>query len=59
VVTAILYVSNRTEWAAQELALLVNQTLRLRTDVELQMKDIKGNPFTGVRVSEPGVVLRA
>src|SRR5262245_62214658 len=53
VVTAILYVANRTEWAAQELALLVNQTLASRTDVVLEIGDIKGKPFTGVRVLKP------
>src|SRR5262245_32706838 len=35
VVTAVLYVANRTEWAAQELTVLVNQTLASRTDLEL------------------------
>src|SRR6476660_702185 len=30
IVTAILYVANRTEWAAQELALIINQTLASR-----------------------------
>jgi translocation-and-assembly-module (TAM) inner membrane subunit TamB-like protein len=59
VVTAVLYVANRTEWAAQELALLINQTLASRTDVVLEIADIKGNPFTGVRVLRPRVRFRS
>jgi len=43
IVTAILYVANRTEWAAQELALVINQTLATRSDVVLELADIKGN----------------
>src|SRR5215470_4082716 len=52
-VTSVLYVANRTEWAAQELSVLLNQMLVSRSDVSLSIKDIKGNPFTGVRVYEP------
>src|SRR5262245_4061578 len=58
VVTAILYVVNRTEWAAQELAILVNQALVSRSDVAIEIGDIKGNPFTGVRVLKPRVRFR-
>lgn len=58
VVTAILYVSNRTEWAAQELTIVVNQMLSTRTDVTLAMEDIKGNPFNGIRVVKPRVRFR-
>ncbi|OGF15327.1 MAG: hypothetical protein A2W00_07025 [Candidatus Eisenbacteria bacterium RBG_16_71_46] len=57
-VTALLYVANRTEWVAQELALFINQTLALRSDLVLEMKDIKGNPLKGVRVIEPRVRFR-
>src|SRR5438552_18334365 len=58
VVTAILYVVNRTEWAARELTVLVNQTLASRSDVVLEIHDIKGNPFTGVRLLGPRVRFR-
>ncbi|MBI3539657.1 MAG: translocation/assembly module TamB domain-containing protein [Candidatus Eisenbacteria bacterium] len=58
VVTAILYVANRTQWAAQELALVVNQTLAARTDVMLEIGDLKGNPLTGVRILRPRVRFR-
>ena len=58
IATAVLYVANRTEWAARELALVVNQTLASRTDVVLEMTDIKGNPWTGVRVIAPRVRFR-
>src|SRR4030095_4578393 len=54
-VTAIAYVANRTEWAAQELALVVKQTLASRSDVVLAIGDIKGNPLTGVRVVHPAI----
>jgi hypothetical protein len=57
-VTAVLYVSNRTEWAAQELAIVVNQVLGSRSDVTLAISDIKGNPFSGIRVMSPSVRFR-
>src|SRR6266508_973924 len=58
VLTAILYVANRTEWAAKELTVLINQTLASRSDVELEIGDIKGNPFTGVRLLNTSVRFR-
>lgn len=58
VVSAMLYVANRTEWVAQEIAIVVNQTLVRRSDVLLEMKDVKGNPFTGLVVHEPRVKFR-
>ena len=57
-VTAVLYVVNRTEWAARELALMVNQALVSRSDITIEIGDIKGNPFTGVRVLKPRVRFR-
>src|SRR5687767_11553979 len=42
IATAVLYVTNRTEWAARELALIVNQTLTTRSDVVLEIGDLKG-----------------
>lgn len=50
VITAVLYVSNRTEWAARELALLVNQALASHSDVTIEIGDLKGNLLSGVRV---------
>lgn len=58
VLTAILYVANRTEWAAKELTVLINQTLARRSDVEFEIRDIKGNPFTGVRLLDASVRFR-
>ncbi|HEY2955700.1 MAG TPA: translocation/assembly module TamB domain-containing protein [Candidatus Eisenbacteria bacterium] len=58
VLTAILYVANRTEWAAKELTVLINQTLARRSDVELEIRDIKGNPFAGVRLLDTTVRFR-
>jgi hypothetical protein len=57
-VSAVLWVMNRTEWVAQELTLLVNQTLALRSDVTVSVRDIRGNPFTGVRLIEARVHFR-
>src|SRR4029077_16844710 len=53
IATAVLYVANRTTWAAKELSLVINQTLATRSDIVLEIGDIKGNPFTGVRVLSP------
>ncbi len=58
VVTLALYVANRTQWAAQELALIVNRTLAARSDLRLELRDIKGNVATGVRLIEPRLVFR-
>lgn len=57
-VTALLYLANRTDWVAKELTLFVNQTLALRSDLAVNVRDIKGNPFTGVRLIEPRVRFR-
>jgi hypothetical protein len=58
VLTAILYVANRTEWAAKELTVIINQTLARRSDVELEIRDIKGNPLNGVRLLDASVRFR-
>lgn len=58
ITTAVLYVANRTEWAAKELTLIVNQALVSRSDVVLEIGDLKGNPLTGVRVLRPRVRFR-
>jgi hypothetical protein len=56
--TAVLYVANRTEWAAREIALLLNQALASHSDVAIEIDDIKGNPFVGVRVLHARVKFR-
>ncbi len=58
VASAILYVANRTEWVAREATLLINQTLASRSDVELRIGDLRGNPLTGLRVVGPSVRFR-
>ncbi|MCC6650860.1 MAG: hypothetical protein IT348_06895, partial [Candidatus Eisenbacteria bacterium] len=58
IVSAALYLANRTELVAQELAILLNHTLSQRSDLVLEVPDIKGNPFTGFRVVEPRVRFR-
>lgn len=57
-VSTAAYLANRTELVAHELTLVLNHTLRLNSDLEIEMRDIKGNPFTGFRVIEPRVRYR-
>ncbi|HYM81306.1 MAG TPA: translocation/assembly module TamB domain-containing protein [Candidatus Limnocylindria bacterium] len=57
-VTAVLYVANRTEWAAEELTVLLNQMLVTRSDVALSIGDLKGNPLRSVRVLRPTLRFR-
>src|SRR5262249_39380085 len=49
---------NRTELVARELSLLLNRTLREHSDLVLDLRDIRGNPFTGFRAVEPRVRFR-
>lgn len=58
VVSVVLYLTNRTELVARELSLLLNRTLREHSDLVLDMRDIRGNPFTGFRAVEPRVRFR-
>lgn len=58
VVSVVLYLTNRTELVARELTLVLNQALTNRSDLVLRIGDIKGNPFTGVRVLSPHVEYR-
>lgn len=58
IVSTALYLGNRTELVAREIALLLNHTLSQRSDLVLEVPDIKGNPFTGFTVTEPRVTFR-
>ncbi len=58
IVSAGLYLANRTELVARELTLLLDQTLAQRSDLALQIADVKGNPLTGFRLLEPRVRFR-
>lgn len=58
VVSAVLYLANRTELVARELTLLANHALAQHSDLELEMRDIKGNPLVGFRVIEPRLKYR-
>ena len=58
VASGILYLMNRTEWVAREVTLMLNQTLASRSDVELAIGDLRGNPLTGLRVLHPVVRFR-
>ncbi|MBI5168884.1 MAG: translocation/assembly module TamB domain-containing protein [Candidatus Eisenbacteria bacterium] len=58
VVSTVLYLGNRTELVARELALVLNHQLAQRSDLVLEVPDIKGNPFTGFTVLEPRVKFR-
>jgi hypothetical protein len=59
VLSTILYLANRTELVAHELTLVVNHELALHSDLELTIRDIKGNPFSGFRAVEPRVRFRS
>lgn len=58
IVSAVLFVMNRTELVAREITLLLNRTLRDHSDLVLDLRDIRGNPFTGFRAIEPRVRFR-
>src|SRR5690349_3802205 len=45
VVSVVLYYANRTELAARELTLFLNHTLATRSNVRIDVSDIRGNPF--------------
>ncbi len=57
-VSTALYLANRTELVAHETALLLNQLLARRSDIQVEILDIRGNPFTGFRVPQPRVRYR-
>ena len=58
IISAVLFVMNRTELVARELSILLNRTLREHSDLVLDLRDIRGNPFTGFRAVEPRVRYR-
>src|SRR5712692_1095776 len=58
IVSAALYLTNRTELVARELSLLLNRTLHEHSDLVLDLRDVRGNPFTGFRAIEPRVRFR-
>jgi TamB, inner membrane protein subunit of TAM complex len=58
IVSTGLYLAHRTKWVAQEIALVLTQTLARYTDVGLSMKDIHGNPLAGFTVVKPSVQFR-
>ena len=58
VISAVLFFMNRTELVARELSILLNRTLREHSDLVLDLRDIRGNPFTGFRAVEPRVRFR-
>ncbi len=59
VVSALLYLTNRTEVVARELTLVLNHTLAQHSDLVLSIADVKGNPLTGFRLLRPRVRFRA
>ena len=58
IVSAVLYLTNRTELVARELSLLLNRTLHEHSDLVLDLRDVRGNPFTGFTAIEPRVRFR-
>src|SRR5437867_11735186 len=57
-VTAILYLSKRTQAVAKELTVFLNTTLVRRSDVAFEIADIRGNPLSDVRLIRPRVRFR-
>lgn len=58
IVTLLLFAANRTDWVAGELTLFLNQTLALRTDAEVAVADLHGNPFSAVTLKDVQVRFR-
>jgi hypothetical protein len=58
IVSVGLYYANRTQLVAQELTVFLNGTLATRSDVVIEIHDIKGNPLKEVRLIEPRVRFR-
>lgn len=58
ILSTILYLANRTELVANEMTLLINQSLVRRSNLTFQLKDIKGNPLSGFRAIEPRLLFR-
>ena len=57
-VSIALYFAHRTELVAKEVSLVLNQALAQHSDVELVIRDIRGNPTSGFRVISPSVRFR-
>lgn len=55
VVSLALYLVNRTQLVARELTIVLNGTLRQRSDIEVEIPDLTGNPFQHVRLINPRV----
>src|SRR2546422_8747851 len=53
--SALLYFAHRTELVAHELTLVLNGVLAQRSDVQLEIGNIRGNPFQRVRLIKPKV----
>ncbi len=58
IVSIALYYANRTELVARELTLYLNHMLATRSDVRINVSDIRGNPFQRIRLMRPRVVFR-
>jgi len=53
--SVLLYFAHRTELVAHELTLVLNGVLAQRSDVQLEIGNIRGNPFQRVRLIKPKV----
>ncbi len=54
-VSTALYLANHTELVARELTLVVNGVIGQRSNLQIEVKDLKGNPFQHVRLIQPRV----
>lgn len=55
---AFWYVTRHTTWAAGELTRVINQTLAQHSDLVLEVRDLKGNPFKQVQLIRPRLLMR-
>ncbi len=55
---ALLWLTRHTEYVAGHLTVVVNRVLADRSDVLLEVKDVRGNPFRSVRIVEPRLRFR-
>ncbi len=54
----LLWLTRHTEYVAGHLTVVVNRVLADHSDVVLEVKDVRGNPFRSVRIVEPRLRFR-
>ena len=57
-VAGVVWLTRHTEYVAGHLTVVVNRVLAERSDVVLEVRDVRGNPFRSVRIVEPRLRFR-